>query len=72
VVMVVHAFDIPRVRSEFASAGIDIIPAPTGIPSRDPDTLLDYAPGINGLYTSYYALYEILANAVRRITLAFE
>ena len=32
VVLVAHSFDIPRARAEFAAAGIEIIPAPTGIP----------------------------------------
>jgi uncharacterized SAM-binding protein YcdF (DUF218 family) len=72
VVMVIHSFDVPRVRSEFASAGIDIIPAPTGIPAPGETELIDLLPGINGLQTSYYAVYEILANVVRRLTLALQ
>jgi hypothetical protein len=30
--------------------------------------VLDYLPAINGLQGSYYALYEILGNAVRVVT----
>jgi uncharacterized SAM-binding protein YcdF (DUF218 family) len=70
VVLVAHSFDMPRVRSEFAAVGIAIIPAPTQIPSPGPNALVDYAPSISGLYTSYYAIYEILANLVRRVTVA--
>ena len=65
VVLVAHAFDMPRASAEFAAAGITTIAAPTGIPSRDPPEPLDYLPSIVGLERSYYALYEMLANAVR-------
>jgi uncharacterized SAM-binding protein YcdF (DUF218 family) len=68
VVLVAHSFDIPRARAEFAAAGISTIAAPTGIPSDGPDTLLDYLPGMGGLRTSYYAVYELLANLVRRVS----
>ncbi len=65
VVLVAHSFDIRRARAEFAAAGIEIIPAPTGIPSTEGDlSLFDFLPGIAGLRASYYALYEILANLV--------
>ena len=64
VVLVAHSFDMPRARAEFAAAGIETFPAPTGIPSAKPDGLSDFVPGIAGLHTSYYALYEMLANLV--------
>lgn len=67
VVLVAHSFDIPRAKAEFAAAGIQSFPAPTGIPSAEPERLSDYVPSIAGLHASYYAVYEILANLVRRI-----
>ena len=67
VVLVTHSFDMPRARAEFAAAGIETLPAPTGIPSARPDRLSDYVPGIAGLHTSYYAVYEILATTVLRL-----
>lgn len=70
VVMVAHSFDMPRATAEFAAEGIDCIVAPTGIPSRGPSVLVDYVPSIGGLQSSYFALYEILANAVRWATSA--
>ena len=70
VVLVAHSFDMPRAKSEFAGVGIEIIPAPTFIPTYGTATFTDFIPGIEGLYTSYYAIYEILANLVRRITVA--
>ncbi len=69
VVLVAHSFDMLRARAEFAAEGIETIPAPTGIPSVKDATLFDYLPSLGGLRTSYYAVYEILANLVRWIGL---
>lgn len=66
VILVAHAFDMRRAGAEFAAAGIATVPAATGLPSREPARAGDYLPGIGGLEASYYALYEILANLVRR------
>jgi uncharacterized SAM-binding protein YcdF (DUF218 family) len=68
VVHVAHAVDMRRARAEFAAARIHTVPAATGIPSREPMRAIDYLPGMGGLQGSYYALYEILANAVRVVT----
>ncbi|HEX8011836.1 MAG TPA: YdcF family protein [Casimicrobiaceae bacterium] len=67
VLLVAHSFDMPRARAEFAAAGIQTYPAATGIPSTKPERWTDYVPSIAGLHTSYYAVYEIVANLVRRI-----
>jgi uncharacterized SAM-binding protein YcdF (DUF218 family) len=68
VVMVAHSFDMLRARAEFAAAGIATVPAPIGIPSSNPNTAFDFLPSMSGLQTSYYAVYEILANLVRLAT----
>jgi uncharacterized SAM-binding protein YcdF (DUF218 family) len=68
VVLVTHDFDMRRARAEFAAAGIESIPAPTGMTTPGASGWLDYVPSIAGLMGSYYATYEILANAVRAIT----
>jgi uncharacterized SAM-binding protein YcdF (DUF218 family) len=68
IILVGHSFDFPRARNEFAAAGMEVIVAPIGIP---PDTLTDvadFAPSPRGLQRSYYALYEILANALFHMT----
>ena len=65
VVLVTHSFDVPRARAEFATHGIDTVPAPTNVPARRVDTVGDFLPNMSALQESYYALYEILANAVR-------
>ena len=67
VVLVAHSFDMPRARAEFASAGIETFPAATGIPSAKPLRWSDYLPSMAGLHESYFAVYELLANFVRRI-----
>jgi uncharacterized SAM-binding protein YcdF (DUF218 family) len=66
IVLVAHGFDMPRATAEFAAAGTEAIPAPTGIAGSRRGILLDYVPSAEGLQGSYYALYELLANAVRR------
>jgi len=65
VVLVAHSFDIPRARAEFASQGIQVIAAPTGIPSWSVDTAFDVLPSLGALQSSYFATYEIFANAAR-------
>lgn len=68
VVLVAHSFDMPRATAEFASQGIETIAAPTGIVTLRVDSPLDFLPSVAGIEGSYYALYEMLANAVRRAT----
>ncbi len=68
VVLVGHGFDMPRATAEFADQGIQTIKAPTGIPVWDLDAPRMFVPSVGGLEGSYYALYEILANLVRRFT----
>jgi uncharacterized SAM-binding protein YcdF (DUF218 family) len=72
IVLVAHSVDMPRARAEFAAQGIEAIPAPTGIPSGELDTPLDILPSLAALQSSYLALYEILANVARWITLRIE
>jgi len=65
VILVGHSFDMTRATAEFTAAGLDVIPAPTHIPSGRFEGLLDLMPSVSSLQYSYYALYELLANAVR-------
>ena len=65
VVLVVHAFDMRRARAEFVAAGLEVVPAPTFVPSAGPFVLGDFVPNVAALQASYYALYELLANLVR-------
>lgn len=68
VVLVAHAFDMPRATAEFAMAGIATIPAPTGLPSWQLDSPADLLPQMSALHGSYYALYEIAGEIVRRLS----
>ena len=68
VVLVAHTFDMPRASAEFAAAGLETIPASTWLlPPPQPSVLLDYVPSVEGLQGSYYALYELYANAARHL-----
>jgi uncharacterized SAM-binding protein YcdF (DUF218 family) len=69
VILVAHGFDMRRAKAEFVAAGLEVIAAPTGIPSAGYDSPLELLPSAAALQGSYYALYELLANAVRGIAL---
>ena len=68
VILVGHSFDFPRTRNEFESAGISVIPAPINIPSSETMTFGDFVPSVGGLQRSYFATYELLANALYYLT----
>lgn len=65
IVLVTHAVDMPRTRAEFEEQGIDVIPAPTVIPSRGAARVLDWLPSMNALVGGYEAVYESAALLVR-------
>jgi len=73
ILLVAHGFDMPRASAEFASAGFRVTPAPTVIAgSRFAfDHPVELLPSMSALQGSYYALYELLAEAVRRLRLTF-
>ena len=56
-----------RARAEFTAAGLEVVPAPTFVPSRQPLAPTDLVPSVSALQASYYALYELLANLVLRL-----
>jgi uncharacterized SAM-binding protein YcdF (DUF218 family) len=66
VVLVIQGFDIRRARAEFTDAGLEVVPAPTVVPRFEITSPLDFLPSMAALQGSYYALYELLANAVRQ------
>lgn len=68
VILVAHSFDMPRAKAEFVAAGLEVTPAPTGIPDGTYDSPLELLPSVGALQGSYYALYELLANAMRWIS----
>lgn len=62
IVLVTQAFHMPRAKSLFAAAGLEVIPAPTDFKSgkRESFAPFDWLPQANALQTSYYALHEWL------------
>jgi len=73
VILVAHGFDMPRASAEFASAGLQVTPAPTVIAGERLafDSAAELLPSMSALQGSYYALYELVAEAVRRLRQAF-
>jgi uncharacterized SAM-binding protein YcdF (DUF218 family) len=65
ILLVGHSFDLPRSRAEFEANGIEVVPAPTVLPAVRLNSPTDYVPSMGALTRSYYALYELLADAVR-------
>jgi uncharacterized SAM-binding protein YcdF (DUF218 family) len=67
VILVAHGFDMRRAKAEFAAAGLEVVPAPTFIPNGKSAGVLELVPSMSSLQDSYYALYELLANAARQL-----
>jgi uncharacterized SAM-binding protein YcdF (DUF218 family) len=68
VVLVTSAEHEWRAAREFTSAGLGVVPAPTGIwAAPRVDDPLWYLPGPVGLLRSSEALYELIGNAVREL-----
>jgi uncharacterized SAM-binding protein YcdF (DUF218 family) len=66
VVLVAHSFDMPRARVEFERAGLQVVLAPTYVPSRSIDPKpADFLPNAAALEISRYAVYEMLGLAIR-------
>jgi len=69
IVLVTHGVDMRRAGDAFRAAGLEVIAAPTGLARPPGDAWRDWLPGIGALVGSYYALYEHLALAARRMRL---
>lgn len=69
VIIVAHGFDMPRATAEFRSSGLELIPAPTVVAAQRYafDSALELLPSMSALHGSYYALYELLGEAFRRL-----
>jgi uncharacterized SAM-binding protein YcdF (DUF218 family) len=60
ILLVTHAWHMPRARAAFERAGFTVIPAGTVFIVRKPLTLLDFLPSAAGLLTSRHALHELI------------
>lgn len=67
IVLVTHGLDMRRAGAAFRAAGLEVIAAPTGLARAPGDAWRDWTPGMGALVGSYYALYEHLALAARRL-----
>ena len=69
VILIAHGFDMPRAKAEFSAAGVQAIAAPTVVTAQkfSFDHALELLPSMSALHSSYYALYELLAGAMRRL-----
>jgi uncharacterized SAM-binding protein YcdF (DUF218 family) len=70
IVLVTHAFHMPRAKLLFERAGLEVIPAPTAFFSQPGfDWLLsDFLPRAKSLHTSFYAQHEWLGMAWLALT----
>ena len=71
IILVTDAEHEWRAAHEFASAGLDVLPAPERIWAQDERTFLSYLPSAVALEDSTDALYELLGDLVRRALAAF-
>jgi uncharacterized SAM-binding protein YcdF (DUF218 family) len=69
VILVAHGVDMRRARYEFETEGMNVIPAPTVIPTAKLSSLVDLIPSAAALYSSSIALYESLGNVAYRLHL---
>lgn len=64
IVLVAHAFDMPRAAEEFTRAGFSVTLAPTAVPRVSLATIGDVMPSASALWNSHFALYELLAQGL--------
>lgn len=58
VALVTHAWHMPRAVAAFESAGLEVLPAPTGYQSIGPVSALDFVPRAGAMQGSARALHE--------------
>lgn len=63
ILLVTHAYHMPRAQRAFAAAGFEVVPAATTYFVRGPATALSWLPSTGGLRKSYLALHEWLGLA---------
>lgn len=74
IVLVTHAFHMPRARRAFASAGLEVVPAPMGYKVKHsalPESPLDWLPQVKSLRLSHWALHEWIGLAWYKLAGAY-
>lgn len=64
VLLVTHAWHMPRAAGAFASEGLEVIPAPMGFTDVEWGNLLNWLPSPAALQSTYFALHEWLGGLV--------
>ena len=72
VYLVTHSAHMRRAVQAFAPTGIEVLPAPIGIFTRDPLGYEDFLPGPLGMRTSASVAHELLGRAWYAIRERFE
>jgi uncharacterized SAM-binding protein YcdF (DUF218 family) len=67
IVLVTSADHLRRAAQEFTAAGLDVIPAPSGVWAERDLGLQRYLPDPQALLRSYLATYELLGEPVRKL-----
>lgn len=67
VLLVTHAWHMPRALRAFRAAGLDAQPAPTGYTAGTQPVLLDWLPDADALLDTRWALHELLGMAWYRM-----
>jgi uncharacterized SAM-binding protein YcdF (DUF218 family) len=67
ILLVTDAMHMPRARTAFERAGLDVVSAPTMFFSRQPQPLHAWVPSPEGMRRSWYALYELIGIAWYRL-----
>jgi uncharacterized SAM-binding protein YcdF (DUF218 family) len=70
ILLVTDAMHMPRARTAFERAGLDVVSAPTLFFSRQPLPLHSWVPSPEGMRRSWYALYELIGIAWYRLRAA--
>ncbi|MBI3772405.1 MAG: YdcF family protein [Gammaproteobacteria bacterium] len=63
VLLVTHAWHMPRSVAIFKQAGLDVVPAPTMFLLEHDSGVLQFFPNPGALTTSYYAMHELVGRA---------
>ena len=58
VLLVTHAWHMPRAKGAFEVAGLEVIPAPTAFKEPAPRELGSYIPSAHNLRESYWGVHE--------------
>jgi uncharacterized SAM-binding protein YcdF (DUF218 family) len=60
ILLVTDAMHMPRARTAFERAGLDVVSAPTIFFSRQPLPWYAWVPSAEGMRRSWYAIYELI------------